>query len=106
MVIYGQFNLGFLIVGHRQDLFIVDQHATDEKYNFETLQRTTTIGSQRMVKPQRLELTAVGESVVIEHLAVFQRNGFQFLVDSEAPPTQRVQLTHLPTRQGGNSETA
>jgi DNA mismatch repair ATPase MutL len=78
MSIYGQFNLGFLIVGHRQDLFIVDQHATDEKYNFETLQRTTVIGSQRMVAAQRLELTSVGEAVVMDNLAVFQRNGFQF----------------------------
>jgi DNA mismatch repair ATPase MutL len=78
MAIYGQFNLGFLIVGHRQDLFIVDQHATDEKYNFETLQRTTVIGSQRMVAAQRLELTSVGEAVVMDNLAVFQRNGFQF----------------------------
>jgi DNA mismatch repair ATPase MutL len=78
MSIYGQFNLGFLIVGHRRDLFIVDQHATDEKYNFETLQRTTVIGSQRMVAAQRLELTSVGEAVVMDNLAVFQRNGFQF----------------------------
>jgi DNA mismatch repair ATPase MutL len=78
MAIYGQFNLGFLIVGHRRDLFIVDQHATDEKYNFETLQRTTVIGSQRMVAAQRLELTSVGEAVVMDNLAVFQRNGFQF----------------------------
>jgi len=100
MAIYGQFNLGFLIVGHRQDLFIVDQHATDEKYNFETLQRTTVIGSQRMVAAQRLELTSVGEAVVMDHLAVFQRNGFQFQVEPEAPPTQRVRLTHLPTRKG------
>ena len=101
MDIFGQFNLGFLIVGLRQDLFIVDQHATDEKYNFETLQRTTVIGSQRMVQPQRLELTAVGESIVMDHLAVFQRNGFQFLVEPDKPPTQRVSLSHLPTREEG-----
>jgi DNA mismatch repair ATPase MutL len=102
MDIYGQFNLGFLIVGLRQDLFIIDQHATDEKYNFEKLQESTVISSQRMVQPQRLELTAVGESIVMEHLPVFQRNGFQFLVEPDRPPTQRVSLTHLPTRDVGN----
>jgi DNA mismatch repair protein PMS2 len=29
-------------------LFIVDQHAADEKYNFETLQATTRLESQRL----------------------------------------------------------
>ena len=33
-----QFNLGFIIAGKDDDLFIIDQHATDEKFNFERLQ--------------------------------------------------------------------
>lgn len=73
MQIVGQFNLGFIIVRRRKsrpqqagvdvgtnldadssntldDLFIVDQHAADEKYNFEQLQETTKIKSQRLFK--------------------------------------------------------
>jgi DNA mismatch repair protein PMS2 len=58
MDILGQFNLGFVIVRLRKpveggtvdDLFIVDQHAADEKYNFERLQRTTKIQSQRLIR--------------------------------------------------------
>ena len=64
MEIVGQFNLGFIIVRRRKpcsdgdgssgetmdDLFIVDQHASDEKYNFETLQRTTKIDSQKLYR--------------------------------------------------------
>jgi len=96
MQIYGQFNLGFLIVGLEEDLFIVDQHASDEKYNFETLQKTTKIKSQRMIVPQKLELTAVNESILIDNLEVFEKNGFQFLVWPEAEVTKRVELTHLP----------
>ena len=38
MTILGQFNLGFIVTKLGDDLFIIDQHATDEKYNFETLQ--------------------------------------------------------------------
>lgn len=49
MSIVGQFNLGFIITKLDADLFIVDQHATDEKYNFETLQKTTKIISQKLV---------------------------------------------------------
>ena len=32
------------------DLFVIDQHAADEKYNFETLRRTTKIESQRLLR--------------------------------------------------------
>lgn len=52
MEIIGQFNLGFIIVKLDEDLFIVDQHATDEKYNFETLQKTTVLQHQPLVVPQ------------------------------------------------------
>lgn len=50
MEIVGQFNLGFVIVKLGNDLFIVDQHAADEKYNFEVLQTTTKMNLQKMLK--------------------------------------------------------
>ena len=96
MSIFGQFNLGFIIVGLGSDIFIVDQHATDEKYNFETLQATTVINCQRMVTPQRLELTAANENVLMDNLEVFEKNGFRFEVDPEAAPSHRVKLIALP----------
>lgn len=45
-----QFNLGFIIVKLKDDLFIVDQHATDEKYNFEMLQQHTVIQCQKLIQ--------------------------------------------------------
>eukprot|EP00092_Neocalanus_flemingeri_P020745 GFUD01022480.1.p1 GENE.GFUD01022480.1~~GFUD01022480.1.p1 ORF type:complete len:889 (+),score=246.43 GFUD01022480.1:99-2765(+) len=96
MEVYGQFNLGFMITGLKNDLFIIDQHATDEKYNFETLQKSTIIKSQKMVVPQKLELTSVSESVLLDNLAVFEKNGFLFEVDNTAPATEKVSLTALP----------
>lgn len=58
MDVVGQFNRGFIVArlckiggesaGVSDDLFIVDQHAADEKYNFETLQATTRLESQRL----------------------------------------------------------
>lgn len=50
MLIVGQFNHGFIITKLNNDLFIVDQHATDEKYNFEQLQATTVLEHQVLVK--------------------------------------------------------
>ncbi|XP_015370812.1 PREDICTED: mismatch repair endonuclease PMS2 isoform X2 [Diuraphis noxia] len=96
MSIIGQFNLGFIITKLDADLFIVDQHATDEKYNFETLQNTTKITSQKLVVPQQLELTAVNEMVLMENINVFQMNGFDFNFEQDAEPTKKVKLTMIP----------
>ena len=50
--IIGQFNLGFILAvkADTNQLFIMDQHATDEKCTFERLSQTTVIHSQRLIK--------------------------------------------------------
>nr|CAD7266230.1 unnamed protein product [Timema shepardi] len=96
MSIVGQFNLGFIVVRLRADLFIIDQHASDEKYNFEKLQRDTALRNQRLVIPQKLELTAVNEGILVENVEIFRNNGFDFLIDKEAESSRRVQLTAIP----------
>ncbi|XP_045451026.1 mismatch repair endonuclease PMS2 [Melitaea cinxia] len=96
MSIVGQFNLGFIITKLEDDLFIIDQHATDEIYNFETLQKTTELTSQKLVIPQQLELTGVNEQILIDNLEVFKKNGFTFKIDEGAPPTKRVKLITIP----------
>ncbi|NXW00748.1 PMS2 endonuclease, partial [Fregetta grallaria] len=97
MEIIGQFNLGFIIAKLNSDLFIIDQHATDEKYNFEMLQQHTVLQGQKLIVPQSLNLTAVNETVLIENLEIFRKNGFDFVINENAPVTQRVKLISLPT---------
>uniref|UniRef100_A0A8B9ZDI6 Mismatch repair endonuclease PMS2 n=1 Tax=Anas platyrhynchos TaxID=8839 RepID=A0A8B9ZDI6_ANAPL len=97
MEIIGQFNLGFIIAKLNSDLFIIDQHATDEKYNFEMLQQHTVLQGQKLIAPQNLNLTAVNETVLIENLEIFRKNGFDFVINEDAPVTQRVKLISLPT---------
>jgi DNA mismatch repair protein PMS2 len=93
MKIVGQFNLGFILSRLGHDLFIIDQHASDEKYNFERLQAADNVLSgQDMVVPQRLELTAAAEAVLTDNLDVFKRNGFEF--DTAEPGN--VRLTRIP----------
>lgn len=96
MDIIGQFNLGFIICRLDNDLFIVDQHATDEKYNFETLQKTTRLQHQPLVVPQSLDLSAVNENVLLSHLEMFEMNGFRFNIDIDQPITQRIKLAAKP----------
>ncbi|NXV79450.1 PMS2 endonuclease, partial [Atlantisia rogersi] len=97
MEIIGQFNLGFIIAKLNSDLFIIDQHASDEKYNFEMLQQHTVLQGQKLIVPQNLNLTAVNETVLIENLEIFRKNGFDFVINENAPVTQRVKLISLPT---------
>jgi DNA mismatch repair protein PMS2 len=134
MDVVGQFNLGFIVARRRKpvaaasgqmaeaeaamdDLFIVDQHAADEKYNFETLQQTTSIKSQKLFRwvffrfslgnclthgivfrPQAMELTASDELLAIEHMDVLRQNGFEVEVDDQGECGQgsRLKLTAQP----------
>ncbi|GIY39175.1 mismatch repair endonuclease PMS2 [Caerostris extrusa] len=96
MTIIGQFNLGFIIARLGNDLFIIDQHATDEKYNYEQLQKETILKTQQLLQPQALNLTSVSESILIENLHIFEMNGFKFKINEENPSSQKVQLVSVP----------
>ncbi|KAJ5550495.1 Ribosomal protein S5 domain 2-type fold subgroup [Penicillium sp. DV-2018c] len=102
MRIIGQFNLGFIIAVRpgkdRDELFIIDQHASDEKFNFERLQAETVVQNQRLVRPQRLDLTAVEEEVVLENRDALEKNGFVVTIDEsgDEPIGRRCQLISLP----------
>ena len=43
-------------------------------------------------RPLPLELTAVGETVVMENLEIFRMNGFQFQIDMEGKPEEDSRL--------------
>ncbi|EPQ28458.1 uncharacterized protein PFL1_03761 [Pseudozyma flocculosa PF-1] len=120
MEVIGQFNLGFIIARRRlpqpmgdaavsestptaagmDDLFIVDQHASDEKFNFETLQLETRVQSQRLILPRPLELSASDELVASEHIETLKRNGFEIEVEENGLPGRRVRLVAQPVSKG------
>ncbi|KAH8656185.1 hypothetical protein BGZ60DRAFT_495349 [Tricladium varicosporioides] len=106
MKIIGQFNLGFILAtrssetneSQADNLFIIDQHASDEKFNFERLQATTIVQSQRLVYPKTLDLTALEEEILMENLRALESNGFVVTIDEsgESPIGHRCQLISLP----------
>ncbi len=49
-----------------------------------------------MRRPKVLNLPADEELIVAEDLEIFQKNGFDFVFDWEAPVTQRVKMTAFP----------
>ncbi|NP_001393832.1 mismatch repair endonuclease PMS2 isoform aa [Homo sapiens] len=52
---------------------------------------------RKEIRPQTLNLTAVNEAVLIENLEIFRKNGFDFVIDENAPVTERAKLISLPT---------
>lgn len=105
MHIVGQFNLGFILVvrapspsSPNSDLFIIDQHASDEKHNFERLQATTTVQTQRLVHPHKLDLTAIEEEIVLDNNETLLKNGFQVEIDTSGDEEvgRRCKLISLP----------
>lgn len=50
MEVIGQFNNSFIICKLDNELYIFDQHACDEKYNYETMMNENKIQSQKLIK--------------------------------------------------------
>ncbi|ODV82252.1 DNA mismatch repair protein MutL, partial [Suhomyces tanzawaensis NRRL Y-17324] len=97
MKLIGQFNLGFILVSlNDQNLFILDQHASDEKYNFEKLNREFQFEHQRLIVPKFIQLSVIDEMQVIENQDVFKANGFEFEIEDSAKPGSRIKLLSLP----------
>lgn len=106
MDIIGQFNLGFILAVRppsetvtSSDLFIIDQHAADEKYNFERFTDTLTLEPQRLAQPKQLELTAIEEEIVLTHTKALTANGFVIETDTSGASDvgSRCKLLTLPT---------
>ncbi|QCE06573.1 DNA mismatch repair protein PMS2 [Vigna unguiculata] len=96
MKVIGQFNLGFIICKLDQDLFIVDQHAADEKFNFERLSQSTILNQQPLLRPITLELSPEEEIVASMHMDIIRKNGFTLEEDPNAQPGCRFKVKSVP----------
>ena len=95
MEVLGQINLDQSGFYHRKldnDLFIIDQHASDEKFNFEGQQRKTTIKSQRLIVPQKLEPTAANEAILWTTWKYLKRTDLIFETDHKVEAMKKVIL--------------
>ena len=107
MKIVGQFNRGFILcVLERnqgvhperetaQYLAVVDQHAADEIYNFETLRKRFVLKKQKLLLPVALDVSPAQELLIETHAGVFERNGF--LVEQNQLLTVPVYKNHFFT---------
>lgn len=96
----GQFNLGFIVCRLGERLFLVDQHAADEKFRYEALWRETRFETQPLLAPLALDLGAAEELTLLEHRSAVERHGFRIAIDERAPPGHRASLVAVPTMRG------
>jgi len=110
MTVVGQFNLGFIIARLRtrsaasgkahDDLWILDQHACDEKHRYETMKRSTKIHGQPLFCPLKLVVSASEEAIIKSNLTVFARNGFEIGVDETQPLGSQLTVSQVPFSKG------
>ena len=97
MQIIGQFNRGFILCLLDGDLFVIDQHAADERCNFDHLLKHTALEGQKLIVPQNLRLNAYDEQIVLDNKELFIKNGFRFSVDESQPYGSRISLLSVPS---------
>lgn len=100
MQIIGQFNKGFIITRLNKHLFIIDQHATDERANYENQLDKYPLIKQPMVVPKPLYLNSIQENIIINHIDAFKLRGFEFDVDESKVAGLRVRLASTSICKG------
>ncbi|CEF61897.1 Mismatch repair endonuclease PMS2 [Strongyloides ratti] len=100
MEVIGQFNNGFIIGKLKNEIFIIDQHASDEIYNFEKLQKNRVISPQPLLQSIKVKLGAVYESAIRENINVFEKNGFRFKFSKENNSDELIELIYVPHLEG------
>ncbi|GLJ59400.1 hypothetical protein SUGI_1507230 [Cryptomeria japonica] len=92
MQVIGQFNKGFILALLNKHIFIIDQHATDERANYEDQLDKSPFMTQDMVHPKPLYLTTIQEGAIIENMSEFEKRGFKFSVDQSKRAGMRIML--------------
>lgn len=98
----GQFNKGFIVGELDSDLFILDQHACDEIYNFELLQRGNKIDKQKLLQPRYLELSPSAEHILIENISFLEKSGYELQICQNRKIGNQIMLTCVPMSAQSN----
>ena len=84
MNVIGQFNKGFIITELNHSLFIIDQHAADEKVNYETLLNNLTIQRQPTICPIKVEMFSIAEkNTIYSQKELYSQLGFNMHKEQE-----------------------
>lgn len=105
MEIIGQFNCGFILTrlikdgGGETRVFIVDQHASDERFRLETLQGSLSFTTQNMLIPVKLRIGLEDLIFAITHEMKLKALGFG-IKTAEHEKDQLLYMTTAPVVAG------
>lgn len=78
-IVLGQINKTYILAENKDGLMIIDQHAAQERINYERFLREVISGSvktQRLIKPKIIELSKQEAFVLSENLTILKKIGF------------------------------
>jgi len=100
MEVMGQFNQGFILTSLSRDsyrhIYIIDQHAADERYQLETLTRSCIIKSQRLLRPKIIDIGSDDAWFIEHNIEVLRREGFDLELFREEDGNCKMLLTSVP----------
>lgn len=79
--VIGQFNKGFVICQRKDggdQVMVVDQHAADEKTNYERLHRDICIETQALALPKKIRLDPLIKYIFLKFESDIKRLGFRW----------------------------
>ena len=80
MTIIGQFNKGFILTRLNTNIFIIDQHAANEKVNYETLLNNIKLTKQPTLAPIKLDLLSIAEKTnIYSQRELYNQLGFEII---------------------------
>lgn len=101
MQVLGQFNCGFILARldrpdtNTSNMYIIDQHAADERFRLETLERLEKINIQQLVKPVKFSASMDDSIFINNNLEVIDKLGFK--VKTESPDSiDSFELSAVP----------
>lgn len=97
MRVIGQFNHGFILAALQNgDIFVVDQHASDEKANYERLMRDYEATPQPLVMAVPVAMDAHEVNLAMEHREALRHHGFNVQRGSDDTKLLVCSLPVLP----------
>ena len=93
MDVIGQFNKGFIITELNNSLFIIDQHAADEKINYEALLKNLTITRQPTICPIKVDMFSIAEkNTIYSQKELYSQLGFNLIQEQD-----NIYITTFPS---------
>lgn len=94
MKIIGQFNRGFILALLNKELFIIDQHAADERFNYETFINSAKLVKQPLIMPFAINNLTLAEKInAKENKNIFSRLGFDLIFQDD----QKLLIATVPS---------